>query len=69
MNGAFSCKDLTMNFSSEEVMVYLVTTHFVSFNSAVVSKCNVSLSPIVTSSNVYMYFSLNELVFVFVAPL
>ena len=31
MIGAFLCNDLTMNFSSELMMVYLITTHFVSF--------------------------------------
>ena len=58
VNGAFSCKDVTMYFSSEEMMVYLIhnSPRFVLL-SAVVLKCNVFYSPIVSSSNVHICFS------------
>ena len=70
MNGAFSCKDVTMYFSSEEMMVYLIhnSPRFI-LSSAVVSKCNVFyFSHRVKFQCTYMFLT-NELVFVFVASL
>ena len=54
MNGAFSCKDVTMYFSSDDGISDPQLTSFHS-NSAVVLKCNVFVSPIVSSSNVHIY--------------
>ena len=70
VNGAFSCKDVTMYFSSEEMTVYLIhnSPRFI-LSSAVVSKCNVFyFSHRVKFQCTYMFLT-NELVFVFVASL
>ena len=69
MNGAFSCRDVTMYFSSgDDGISDSQLTSFHS-NSAVVLECNVFVSPIVSSSNVHIFFSQFEMVFVFVASL
>ena len=54
--GAFSCKDLTMSFSSELMMVHLITTHFVSFLicCCLFLQCDF-ISPIVLSSNAFLF--------------
>ena len=55
VNGAFSCKDVTMYFSSEEMMVYLIhnSSRFI-LSSAVVWNAMYFFSPIVSSSNVHI---------------
>ena len=66
VNGAFSCKDVTMYFSSEEMMVYLIhnSPRFI-LSSAVVLKCNVFyFSHRVKFQCTYMFLT-NEPVFVF----
>ena len=69
MNGAFSCKDLTMYFSSEEMLVYLIhnSPRFILI-LLLFQNAMYFISPIVSSSNLHIFLT-NELVFVFVASL
>ena len=70
MNCAFSCKDLTMNSTSEEMMV-LSDSQLTSFHSLLLlfqMPC-ISFSHRDSFECIYVYFSLDELVFVFVASL